>query len=86
MAGRLLSLNGAAVTAAAQARLLAVAEGIAVEVAPHYRTVEAGVDSDGVFVSTHGSFDHLKEWGSVNNAPSGYMRAAAARHGRFRPE
>lgn len=86
MAGRLLSLDLDAFAKAAEVSLLPIAEDIAAEVEPHYPTVEAGVDADGVFVSTHGSFDHLKEWGSVNNPPKGYMRSAASRAGRFQPE
>lgn len=63
-----------------------VATGIAADVERHYPTVQVGVDDLGVHVTTYGSFDHFKEWGSVNNRPLGYMRAAAIAAGTYRPE
>jgi hypothetical protein len=65
---------------------LAIAAEIAAEVETHYSTVEVHADGSTVSVTTHGSFDHLKEWGSINNRPKGYMRSAAAAQGTYRPE
>lgn len=65
---------------------VAIAEDIAADVAEHYPTVKV-VEHDGtVSVTTYGSFDHFKEWGSVNNRPKGYMRSAAASKGNYHPE
>lgn len=63
-----------------------IASDIAAEVKAHYPTVRVVVDGDRVSATTFGSFDHLKEWGSINNPPKGYMRSAAAAQGTFRPE
>lgn len=84
--GQLLRLDLSAFVDAAQPDLLAIAEQIASEVADEYPTVEAHPTATGAAVWTHGSFDHLREWGSANNAPRGRMRSAAARYGDFHPE
>jgi len=63
-----------------------IAADIAATVEPHYPSVKVVTDGDRVSVTTFGSFDHLKEWGSVNNPPKGYMRSAAAAEGNFHPE
>lgn len=64
----------------------AIAQQIVNDVKEHYPTAEVVVDGDRVSATTYGSFDHLKEWGSVNNPPHFYMRMAAAKRGRFTPE
>jgi hypothetical protein len=48
--------------------------------------VEVAVDAGGVSVVTHGSFDHFKEWGSINHSPLAYMRRAASARGNYTPE
>ena len=63
-----------------------IAADIAAKVQRHYPTVKVVIDGDRVSVATFGSFDHLKEWGSVNNRPKGYMRSAAASEGDYHPE
>ena len=65
---------------------VAIASEIAADVAGHYQTVKVEVDGQRVSATTYGSFDHLKEWGSINNPPKGYMRSAAAAQGNFTPE
>jgi hypothetical protein len=84
--GRLIGLDLSVIAEAVEPDLLAIAEEIASEVADEYPTVEAHPTATGAAVWTHGSFDHLREWGSVNNAPRGRMRSAAAKRGDFKPE
>lgn len=90
-------LDDAVVAAAARGQLEEIAEGIAVEARRGYQQSELktadpkrGVivesDSDGVRVVTYNSFAHFDEWGGgrVRSTPTGAMRSAAARAGRFR--
>lgn len=86
MAGITLDLAALATAAIESGELVKIAEGIAAEVEPHYPTVKVEVTKTGVSVTTYGSFDHFKEWGSINNAPLGYMRRAAAAVGNYTPE
>ncbi len=84
--GQLLGLDLAAFADATLEARQAIAADIAAEVEPHYPTVRVVTDGDRVSVTTYGSFDHFKEWGSVNNSPLAYMRAAAVARGNYRPE
>ena len=84
--GRLMGLDLSAFAEAATPGLVEIAEDIAAEVEPHYPTVEVAVDPGGVSVVSHGSFDHFKEWGSINNSPLAYMRRAASARGNYTPE
>ncbi len=84
--GRLIGLDLSVFAEAVEPDMLAIAEDIAADVADEYPTVEAKATDGGASVWTYGSFDHLREWGSVNNAPRGRMRSAAAKQGDFKPE
>ena len=84
--GRPMGLDLSASIDPATPGLVEIAEDIAAEVEPHYPTVEVAVDAGGVSVVTHGSFDHFKEWGSINNSPLAYMRRAASARGNYTPE
>ena len=63
-----------------------IAADIVAAVKDHYPSAEVVIDGDTVSATTYGSFDHLKEWGSVNNRPFGFMRSAAAAEGNYHPE
>jgi hypothetical protein len=84
-----VSFTGLDIAAFAEASIagrVQIAEEIAAEVADEYPTVRVEIDGPKVSATTYGSFDHLREWGSVNNSPRGRMRSAAVRAGDFRPE
>lgn len=87
----------AAFARAAQAGLTKVAEDIARDARDGYAQHELKTDNprNGVIVEptalgarvvTYNSFAHLDEYGGGHSTPTGAMRSAAARHGRFTPE
>lgn len=95
----LVSLDPAALMAAVQPQLVAVAEEIAADARAGYamhrkRTpgnklpVVVEADTDLVRVVTYDPLAHIDEWGGsgVHSTPTGAMRSAAAAHGRFTPE
>lgn len=84
--GSFSGLDLAAFAAATVEQRADIAADIAAEVKDEYPTVRVVVDGVQVSARTFGSFDHLREWGSINNAPRGLMRAAANRAGEFTPE
>lgn len=89
-------LDAAVVAAAARDELVDIAEGIAAAARRGYQQSELKtadprrgviVETDEtVRVVTYNSFAHFDEWGggAVRSTPTGAMRAAAARAGRFR--
>lgn len=95
--GRLIGLDLAAIAEAVRPQLEDIAEDIARDARAGYQQHELktanpknGVivesDAQGVRVVTYNSFAHLDEYGGGHSTPTGAMRSAAARHGRFTPE
>lgn len=97
--GHLVSLDLDAIADACREQLAEVAETIAEDARNGYQQHELrtddkrmGViveeDEHGVRVTTHNPFAHLDEWGGagVHSRPTGAMRAAAMKAGKFHPE
>lgn len=90
-------LDEDALAEAIRPQLEAIGEQIIVIAAAGYRFSEnrdpssfsVQSDDDGVRVAATGKqskhFAHLDEWGSIRSRPTGAMRNAAARFGRFEP-
>lgn len=83
---RFTGLDLAAIELATVPQRVEIAAEIAADVVKHYPTATVEVDGGRVSVVAEGSFFHLKEWGSVNNPPKGYLRSAAAQRGNYTPE
>ena len=95
--GRLIGLDLAAIAEAVRPQLEDIAEDIARDARAGYQQHELKTADPrmGVIVEptdkgfravTYNPFSHLDEYGGGHSTPTGAMRSAAARHGRFTPE